>query len=251
MTAARSDRPDPEGHHDDLSAEDLHGLSLLVPDDARELVADRDAWLREQGASPLPEPSRAPTGLITRRHRLSITAALVAVSLLVVAVSGVVGALVLPSTPTSAPAAPLASPTSAPGQLGGLLPLATLTDADTPVASRSLRPAVIGLLPADCASCLDLVREVRRQAAEFGLPVTLIGDASQGSQLDALVRTLGSFQLGVLIDPSGSLASAYHPDSPTLLLVDNTGVVRDIVRDPPAGFRLESGLSILSGQIGA
>ena len=39
--------PGPDGRHDDLDADELEGLALLVPDDPRSLDGDRDAYLRE------------------------------------------------------------------------------------------------------------------------------------------------------------------------------------------------------------
>jgi len=253
MTAPRSGRPDPDGHHDDLSAEDLDGLSFVVPDDPRELAADREAWLRESAASAPP-----PTGVpdlrvtdasgppVTRRRRLSLTAGLVVLSMLVVALSGVVGALVAPKLPDGPPAAPLADVRPAPGQVGGLLPEAGLTDGTTPVAARSLRPSVIVLVPMACPGCAELVAEVRRQAAEFGLAVTLVGAPDQTAQLADLERSLGGLRIQTLTDPTKALATAYGPTAPTLLLVRDDGVVVDIVRDPAPGLRLEATLLGLS-----
>ena len=71
MTTAEAARPDPEGHHDDLSAKDLDGLSLVVPDDARELDTDRELWLTENVLPPV--ETRGLPGL-SRRRRLSLTA---------------------------------------------------------------------------------------------------------------------------------------------------------------------------------
>jgi hypothetical protein len=251
MTPRPAGRPDPDGHHDDLSAEDLDGLSQLVPDDARELSAESDAWRREatQQRQPTPFPPatrvrRSPS----RRHRLSMTAGLMVFSMLVVALSGVVGALVLPASPSGPPPAPLASVTPLPGQVGGLLPAATLADGSSPVSARSVRPAIVALVPVDCEPCADLLREVRRQGAEFSLPVTLVGGSDQGAQLSDLERALGAYRLDVLTDPAGTLATTYGPTVLTLLLVRDDGVVADIVRDPPPDLRLESTLVSLTAE---
>ena len=253
MTARRSGRPDPEGHHDDLSAEDLDGLSLLVPDDPRALTADREAWLRETAGQQPAEEHRSPRhlgfagGRTSRRRRLTLTAGLVVCSMLVVALSGVVGAFVMPQPTPAPPAAPLASVAPVPGQIGGLLPVALLTDVGTSVASRSLRPAVIALLPKGCSDCPELVREVRRQAAEFGLPVTLVGGPDETAQLSDVEQSLGAFRLDVLTDPAGTFATTYGAALPTLVMVRADGTVVDIVKDPPADLRLEATLIGLSG----
>ena len=252
MTAPASGRPDPDGHHDDLSAEDLDGLSLLVPDDARELFVERGSWLPEEADSPPPQPAPPPWREGTRRsrrQRLSLTAGLIICSMLAVALSGVVGAFVLPAQQPGPPAAPLASVGPAPGQIGGLVPAATLTQAGAPVAARSLRPAVIALVPDGCDRCADLFREVRRQGVEFGIPLTLIGGPDQVAQLSDLETSLGAFRLDVFIDPARAFATSYGPTVPTLLLVRDDGVVADIVPDPAPDLRLESTLVSLSGDL--
>jgi len=267
MTAPRSGRPDPDGHHDDLSAEDLDGLSLVVPDDPRELAADRVAWLHEQAervarhqppsppADPRPatdrRPLRARETAAARKQRLSLTAGIVVISMLAVAVSGAIGAFVIPGERDTLPPAPLAAVTPGPGQIGGLLPAATLTDANGPLTARSIRPAVITLVPAECTTCEDLMREVRRQASEYGLGVTMVGAPAQSGQLSDLERALGGYRIDVLSDPAAAFAQAYGSTVPTLLLVTDQGVVADIVRNPPLDLRLEPTLVGLSGDFGA
>lgn len=252
MSAAGSARPDPDGHHDDLPADDLAGLSFVVPDDARELSGDRDQWLAESPVerewTSTPQP-RSPAA--ARRRRLTITAALLIGSLLVVALSGTLAGLLSPTTSPKAPPSPLATPAPAPGQVGGLLPSTTLVQSGEPVPARALRPAVIVLLPDACNTCVDLVRELRRQAAEFGYPVNLVGGLDQSQQLSDLGTALGSYRLNVLSDPDDTFASTYGLSVPTLILVRDDGLVVDIVRDPPVSLRLEAVLATLSGELAA
>jgi len=261
MTAPRSGRPGPDGHHDDLSDDDIAGLSLIVPTDARELDADREQWLREGGftsspAWPLPKPvsrgRRAADHERQRQRRLGvITAAVLVCAVVMVAMSGVMGAFVLPAPPDLAAAVPLADATAEPGQVGSLLPEATLAEGTTPIAASAIRPAVIALIPNPCSQCVKLMQEVRRQATEYGLRLTIVGTANQVGQLGEIDRALGTIQLDVLIDSKRQLSRAYGTAVPTLLLVRDDGVVAEIVRDPPDNLRLESVLVGLFSDFGA
>ena len=169
MSSSRELGPSPDGRHDDLLPEDLDGLTLHVPDDPRELASDRAAWLAEDEpdvtfAGPVrrspwsgpPAPSHADRRA-ARRRRLSLTAGVVLASMLVVAVSGAVGAWIVGPQAAAPPAAPLASAVPDPGQVGGLLPEIVLQDGSTPVTARSLRPAVIALVPPECDECTELL----------------------------------------------------------------------------------------------
>ena len=261
MTASRSGRPSPDGHHDDLSDEDIAGLSLIVPTDARELDADREQWLREGGftSSPAwPLPPTAPRGPRAadheqrRQRRLGIiTAAVLLCAVVVVAMSGVMGAFVLPAPPSLMSAVPLADATAERGEIGGLLPEATLAESTTPIAASAIRPAVIALIPNPCSQCVKLLQEVRRQATEYGLRLTLVGTPDQAEQLAEIDRALGTILLDVLIDSKRELSQAYGSAVPTLLLVRDDGIVANIVRDPPDNLRLESVLVGLFSDFGA
>ena len=160
--------------------------------------------------------------------------------------SGALAGVLQQATPAGAPVAPLASVAPDPGEVGGLLPATTLSGGGDPVPSRSLRPAVVALLPDSCESCAELIREVRRQASEFGLPVSLVGPPVQTGQLTALEQELGSYRLDVLTDPQDAFQSAYGHTVPTLIMVGDNGVVADVVRNPTSTVRLESVLAGLS-----
>lgn len=253
MTTARPGRPGPDGRHDDLTAADLDGLWQCVPDDARDLDADRAAWLREpdstsSSTSPpeivvQPEP---PTHLRTstsrRRRRLTITAVILTLSFLVPVVSGAIGGFMASNAESETSAAPLAAVPASPGQIGGLLPQAILVGDGVPVQSQSIRPAVVVLVPASCADCTESLRALRQQAAEFDLQVTIIGTDAQAEQLVALDRALGSVAIDVLIDGDGIFARTYGSSDLNVLLVRDDGVVADILRNPPTDLRLEPAL---------
>ncbi|HVQ87649.1 MAG TPA: hypothetical protein VMT88_05645 [Actinomycetes bacterium] len=255
MNAPRSGRPDPDGHHDDLSADDIAGLSLVVPPDARELDADRDQWLRESQREPRDDtsPIFPATRTVRRRQqrrRLSVTAAIVLVSIVIVTAAGLVGSFVRHAPTATAPSVALADAGLAPGQAGALLPDVNLASGQTAIAARSLRPAVIALIPDTCDHCTELLKTIRLQATEYGLSLTIVGTTDQVGQLAELDRSLGSVRLEPLVDTTGQFTQPYAASALTLLLVRDDGVVADIVRNPSGSVRLEPVLVALSSNFG-
>jgi hypothetical protein len=244
MSGSRGAGPSPDGRHDDLLPEDLAGLTLHAPDDPRELAADRDAWLTEEEGGPV----AASTGTwadrrASRRRRLMVTAGVLVVSLLIVAISSAVGAWVVGPQASAPPAAPLASNVPEPGQIGGLLPEdAVLQDGLTPITARSVRPAVIVLVPDQCDECEQLLDTVSRQAGSFGVSTVAVGGTDQADQLATLSETVGPLRVSTLTDPTNTLRATYGLTGTTLLLVRDDGVVVDVVREPTPDTRLEGAL---------
>lgn len=251
MSGARGAGPGPDGHHDDLLPEDLDGLTLHAPDDPRELDADREQWLQDAARLPPASPLRPPDDRRdARRRRLVITAAVVLVSLVAVVVSGAVGAWFVGPHASPPAAAPLATTGPPPGQIGGLLPEATLVDDQTPISSRSLRPAVLALVPPDCPDCADLLASTEPVISSFGVPLVAVGGANQAQQLASLSASVGPTRLATVSDPAEALRAAYGLTGVTLLLVRDDGVVVDVVRDPAPGVHLEPALVELVPAVG-
>jgi hypothetical protein len=270
----RSPHPDPDGHHDDLDPSDAARLTLLVPDDARALEADRLAWLAEEhDARTAPrdvlevhQTWRVDSGPPRRpRRRLAIIAGATAVAVLGMSVIGAALALIAPRQPAvaTAPATRLASGANDPGQLGGPLPTVTLAaDANTvagnvagtgsatgtdTVVSTDLRPGVVAIVPAECADCSARLTQIAAQAGEYRLPVYLVGAPGQEDQLQGLADALTGHPTAVLIDPSSTLRRTYQTSgsgstSLLLLLVRPDGRLYTVVDDPGSGVRLESSL---------
>lgn len=244
MSGSREPRPTPDGHHDDLLPEDLAGLTLHAPDDPRELEADRAAWLTEAAGGPAGRPLGTRAELrAARQRRLAVTAGVLVASLLIVAVSSAVGAWIVGPQASAPPAAPLADAFPEPGQIGGLLPAeAVLQDGSTPISARSLRPAVIALVPPACDECAELLSTVAEQAGSFGVGSVAVGGPDQADQLAQLSQTVGPLQLSTLTDPTAALRATYGLTGIALLLVRNDGVVVDVVRDLTPNTRLEGSL---------
>jgi len=254
MSSSRDLGPSPDGRHDDLLPGDLDGLTLHVPDDPRELASDRAAWLAEgdpEETVPGPvrrDPWAGPPARshadrrAERRRRHSLTAGVVLASMLVVAVSGAVGAWIVGPQAAAPPAAPLASAVPDPGQLGGLLPEIVLQDGSTPVTARSLRPAVLALVPSECDECSELLTTLAPQVSSFGVSLVAVGDPQQAAQLAGLKGGVGPTRLATLTDPTNGLRAAYGLTGVTLLLVRDDGVVVDVVRNPTPDTHIEAAL---------
>jgi hypothetical protein len=249
----RSGAPGPDGHHDDLDADELEGLALLVPDDARSLDPDRAAYLEELRGRRSDQPSptgvrRALWGLNGRRlGRFGLSGPVIVLVLAAVAVVGSSLTIFSPSNgSTSAQMAPIATnPPAQVGSVGGLLPDANLTVDGLQVPLRSARPALIVLVPAACQGCGDTLRSLLMQGREYGLPLVLAGPPTQSGELGQLNTVeLGGSGL-VALDPGNVLNPAYAPSGITAVLVHQDGVVGAVVRDVSSTQRLEPALAQL------
>jgi hypothetical protein len=241
--------PDPDGRHDDLDAADLDGLAMLVPDDPRSLDADRTAYLRELTgrrrslAGGLGEVNgtgqslRLPSGA---RWLLPLLAVMVVIATAALMLTVLPGSSVVPEQ------APLATPSAAAGEPGGLLPADPLLINGLPVETAAIRPAVLLLVPADCSGCTETIRDVYRQASEFRLTTVLVGTPQQREQLAQADRDAAGLAAAVALDPRGRLAETYRASGLTVLAVHADGVVGAVLTDVAAGQRLEGAFAVLA-----
>ena len=147
-----SGAPGPDGRHDDLDADELAGLALLVPDDPRSLDADRVAYLRDlrdragEGGPIARLRARAGSG------RLGMTGPTIVLVLAFVAVIGSSLTLFTPRAGTStALIAPLATnPPAGVGNIGGLLPDTQVMVDGTSVPLRAYPPCAASSWPPRC-----------------------------------------------------------------------------------------------------
>jgi hypothetical protein len=221
---------------------------VVVPDDARELEADRQAWLREERRARW--RARARRLLVTRSGRPRPVALL---ATLLVAILGTTTALA--GTVLSRPTdhyPMLATPAVAPGRVGGLLPETLLQSRGGPLPSRRLRPAALLLLARDC-QCADLARAVARAAHQVGVSaVAVSSDAGQGGA-DRLGRIVLAAGLEVLIDPGDRLRRSLVPPLPTqtrLLLVQADGVLDGMLDGTDLTDAVKGGLEVRLAQLG-
>jgi hypothetical protein len=216
----------------------LTPLLLHIPDDARELARDLQAWRREVRWSRWRRRLERWAGRDIRdrdlRNRQFSGTVVVAIVLLV----GLIGATLVVFTPRASrrPVPPvqlaLAASTHASGTVGGLLPAADLTTSrGALVHARDLRPTVLALMPANC-DCATALKELVAQAGERGLlPVEIVSSASQGSQLAAVTDEVGSRSVVPLRDIQSELIDAIAPVGLTVVPVHSDGIIESIVRD--------------------
>jgi hypothetical protein len=239
---------EPPSGSEDSSSDSSHDSSpaFIVPDDARELARDVEAWRREerwrrrrerveQLSIPIPRRWRAPADRPgdrpSRGRRPGATVPIIALRVVAVALFAATATLVSTrGNPPTRPAVPLqlATPTAAPGTAGGLLPAATLTTDTGTTAARDLRPGVIGIVTQGC-DCRDAVDSLARRAATNALPLYLIGAANQRDNLDTLMA-VSPPNVHALIDDSGAF-DAYAPTGLTVVPVHADGVTAAAIRD--------------------
>jgi hypothetical protein len=203
---------------------------LRIPDDARELDADRRAWLRERRARAVRAAVRR--GLFTRRwHRYGLSGPLVVAVLTVVGILGGLAVVFVPhGSPRTAPA-PLAAADVPPGRPGGLLPDGPLELVPGgPAAARMLRPAVLAVVPAHCG-CPQTLDHVMQEAELYRLRTWLVGGPERRTDLVGLAQHTGNGTAGVAVDVNGQIARTYAPHGVTVVLVHTDGVVGAVLRD--------------------
>jgi hypothetical protein len=181
---------------------------------------------------------------------MGLTGPLMLVLLVVVGLVGSTLSVFGTSSSDDRPQTPLASPPpdQPVGTVGGLLPEATLSDQESTFPLRKARPAVLVLVPTSCPGCGAILSSLRSQAAEYTLPLLLVGPAAQLEQL----RSLDDGELGgsvaVATDVSDVLQPTYLPDGVTAILVRDDGIVALVARNLQVTSQLETSLVQLDGR---
>jgi hypothetical protein len=199
--------------------------SFVIPDDISSLEEDIARWRQEQRQK---SRRRRPGDLL--RHgirRPNVTAPLLVSTVLIVAL--LASAMVFfgsrPIQPASPARRPLASSTVQPGSVGGLLPATNVTRQDGSVIDlRSIRPAVLALVPPNCA-CQPVIAHLSATAVPYGVRLYAVGP--DNATLTALQHT-ASPPPGLL--DGGALRALYGGEDgkPTIVVVAADGTVRAI-----------------------
>ena len=236
-----------EQGHDDYG---LPPVDIEIPDDARELYRDVQAYHRELRALRRHERSmrwRAPfrrSGVAVPLLAGCLIAALVAVMISAMftqnpnfigasggqpssssAGSGGAGrSATSSSSPNTSPSSVLTGPASlARGRLAGK----TITVAGKQVPLRTVMGAALAIVPANC-DCKSAVGQLLEQAQVAGVIVYLVGPrGSKVADLDRLVTPAARRAKSTLVatDYQNVLISAFRTVGLTVLLVDYRGVV--------------------------
>ncbi|HWG64290.1 MAG TPA: hypothetical protein VG253_21580 [Streptosporangiaceae bacterium] len=237
----------------------LPPIDIKIPDDARELERDIQAYHRELRSLRRRRLARRLGGPLSRDGMiLPLLAGCLALTLLAgtlltmfTAVRAVAPTRQLPGrTRISAagPSAPAASTrgasaagpsAAAPSPGVRLLPNATVKVAGSTVSLRNLHPAVLVLVSARC-QCGSAARRLGQQAAAAHVTIYLVpaAHASAGSLAKSAHAQL-------LSDTTNALRTNYQPVGLTAVLVSGDGAVRTIRKNLTARFDLSGGLRML------
>jgi hypothetical protein len=224
---------------------------IVIPDDARELAVEA-----EQVRAELLAERRLPGWRGRRRARFGRTARfrllpnpLITLFLVLLVVTGYASLMVIamPARPRIPQSSPIAAGQSKTGTVGGLLPDVSLKDATGhAVQVREVRPAVVLLEPAHCASCARVATSLISASRDTRIPVALVAETAKAP---AMPPGADRSQIMALADPAGALGTPITPRSatgPTAVLVRSNGVIARIAPDLGDAGSLRSELAGLT-----
>lgn len=235
----------------------LPPVEIEIPDDARDLDRDVQAYHRELRARRRHLRVRRLTGPLTRHGMLMpLVAACLAVTLLTGTLLTVLAGRQVPLLPGLGPLsrAPSSAAARAPSRGADRqppnLPDAQVILAGKRVGLRTLIPAVLVWVPYGCG-CGAALRQLARQTARASVRIYFVGTATVVAQLPALVSRAGhGYRDEVINDSSGVLATTYQPVGLTAILAhgnDSVGAL-DVVRHLPSKLpQFEARLQLLTG----
>jgi len=238
------------------SGRDEYGLppvDIEIPDDARDLDRDVQAYYRELRAQRRQRRMQRITRPLTR-HGLVIP--LVAGCLALTLLSGTLLTLLagrgeLPGTPASTLSASPQRSQAVPG-----LPDAQVLLDDKAVDLRTLVPAVLAWVPPGC-QCATTLRQLAQQARMANLRFYLVGTSQGMAALPQLAAQANVPQSKVVDDSAGSLVLAYRPVGLTAIVAAHDGstgnvdVVRQLQSGGAAAQRVASELKTLASAVPA
>jgi hypothetical protein len=215
----------------------LPPVDVVIPDDARELDRDVQAYLRELRALRRRERVSRLRGPLARDGMVlpllagCLILALVTSTLLIMFAADQTGMPELPShgaTTASAPKHPTSQPAA--GKIGGPLPSGQLVVAGKSVPLHSVTAsmaAVLALVPENCG-CAATLRQIGARADQAHVAVYLVGTADL-QQVSQLADQAGQRSARVAEDASDVLGTAYGHSGVTAILVRSDGIVISVV----------------------
>jgi len=224
----------------------LPPVDIEIPDDARELERDVQAYRRELRALSRQRLLRRIGGPIARDGMvLPLLASCLALTLLA-------GTLLTMFTtrradaPVSQAQTPTTPQSASPGvgQVGGPLPASTVQANGQAVELRTVRAAVLALIPVGC-HCVTAAKRVSSQARAANLAVYLVAVGTSLQQVKAIAPPGRDATIVLATDTHGALGRAYHPSGLTVVLVDQVGSVRSVQPNLRPSVQLGSSLRAL------
>jgi hypothetical protein len=226
----------------------LPPVDIEIPDDARELDHDVEIYRRELRAQRRRVMASRLAGPLTHDGlALPVIAGCLALTLLAGTLLAVFTADRGPFGPIPHASTVQAHVSPSPGQVGGLLPDATVVVQGKHLEVRTLAGPVLvlALIPARCG-CARHVRQLAGEAVTAGAQIYLIGMAGTG--VLGLARQAHLGPAHVLADPDNALAKSFRPvgHKLTAIVVRAGGTVAQIVADKAIGFQLTRELASLT-----
>jgi hypothetical protein len=224
----------------------LPPVDIEIPDDARELDRDIQAYHRELRVQRRHRLARRLGGPLTRDGMvLPLLASCLALTLLAGTLLTMFTARrALPSTMQTTGVPRPARP--AVGQVGGLLPEASVTlGSSQSAALRDFHPSVLALVPVGCR-CAAAARQLSRQAAAASVTLYFVAAGSAVVQARSLARRSGLSGDHVITDSRDAMGGTYQTAGLTAVLVDKDGAVHSIQRDLGPAVQLEGSLRALA-----
>jgi hypothetical protein len=221
----------------------LPPIDIVIPDDARELDRDVQAYQRELRAMRRRRRVRRLCGPLTKDGMAlpllagCLMLALLASTLLILFAADQTGMPQVPrATATAtrgAPKHPASLARPAAGQIGGPLPAAELVIGKKTVQLREITatPTALALVPPDC-NCASTLRQLTTQATQAHVLVYLVGTPKDIQQVTTLATAAGQPASQVANDTANVLGRVYRQDGLTAILVRAGGTVASVVRLP-------------------
>jgi hypothetical protein len=211
----------------------LPPIDIVIPDDARELDRDVQAYQRELRALRRQRRARRLRGPLTRDGMvLPLLAGCLMLALLTSTLL-----IMFAADQTGMPKAPPRTPVTyhhpaATGKIGGLLPLSAVVIGRKSIQLRTVaKPSVLALVPQNC-QCAATLRQLGAQAAQAHVLVYLVGTGGGMQQLATLAAQAGR-TARVAEDTKDVLATTYGAKGVTAILVRSDGTVVSVIRQLP------------------
>ncbi len=221
----------------------LPPIDIVIPDDARELDRDVQAYQRELRAMRRRRRVSRLYGPLTRDGMAlpllagCLMLALLTSTLLIMFAANQTGMEQVPRATATAthspPKHPAAVARPAMGQPGGPLPAADVVIGNKTVSLSQITtmPAALALVPPDCG-CASTLRQLSIQAAQAHVPVYLVGTPSDIRQVTTMATQAGQPASRVVNDTQDVLGRVYGTKGLTAVLVHAGGTVASVVRLP-------------------
>jgi hypothetical protein len=227
----------------------LPPVDIVIPDDARELDRDVQAYQRElralrrrQRASRMRRPLTR-DGMVLPLLAGCLILALITSTLLIMFAADQTGMPDLPARTVAGPTGKTVTSHPPPARshravrpASGTLPTAVLVIGGRSVSLRTVTaasPSVLALIPPAC-QCASALRQLGAQAARAHVTLYLVGTGGGMKQVAQLAVQAGQNPARVADDQTGALGRTYRPTVLTAILVHPGGSVASVAPLPPS-----------------